>query len=238
MSKLTKTGILYELSELVNRSQDYVILRNHEELSNGTLLLEGHEDIDLLVDNAKSFYQHNKIKRRYWYQDYIHGEIFIDNQKIKMDIRQIGDGYYDKAWEQNMLLEKIMDKSGFYTMNSENYFYSLIYHAILQKKHFSEDYRMRLIEMSACFLPSKKTAEFTEKDWIDSLEDWMLKKGYKATYPYDTQVPLRFYLLNRVKKRGFTLWIIRKIVRLPKRILTMIINRIKGGRLGRKAQSN
>ena len=61
-------------------------------------------------------------------------------------------------------------------MDEKNEFYSLIYHAIIQKNSVSEDYAEKLAAMAGI-------SEFTEAWGLKELEAFMKEKGYRYTYP-------------------------------------------------------
>lgn len=95
---------IIEMLSSLNENCDYVVLRNYEQFEEQKLI-SGHEDIDLLCNNAEKviniLHAENKIQG-----DNVHLKINICNKKIDLDLRCVGDGYYDKKWELNMLEKK------------------------------------------------------------------------------------------------------------------------------------
>lgn len=109
-------------------------------------------------------------------------------------------------------------------MNEEDYFYTLIYHAILQKESLSEEYLFRLLTMAKKL--GVNLAEQSESGLLRSLEFFMQKHSYHFVYPYDFLVPARFHLVKTklIKfnwKRMYhhnRYWTIRKTIEILVRI--------------------
>ena len=129
------------IEDLFNTLNDagvkYLVLRNYENLLEPELYVDGHGDIDMLcsdsqeiVDliNAHALTQDKPGMRG----DGVHYAIEVDGKPVKLDLRHLGDGYYCTKWEKEML-ERRIGHNCFYVMNETDYFYSLIYHAVLQK---------------------------------------------------------------------------------------------------------
>ena len=104
-----------------------------------------------------------------------------------------------------MLSSKIMHPNGFYIMKQENYFYSLIYHALLQKKVFSEDYKERLAVMGREFGQNA----ISELEWLEVLRSYMRNSNYIISAPVDLSVPLRKDLICFLNDNEYDKAIIR-----------------------------
>ena len=86
--------------------------------------------------------------------------------------------------------------------NKQDYYYSLVYHAILQKKELSFDYLYRLNDMAK----SLSIKAFDEKIRIISLIEFMQSNHYAFTYPYDIWVPLRVeFIPNKMFNKNIEL---------------------------------
>lgn len=215
-----------ELFERLNGQCNYLIMRNYEDI----LLLgqpgKEHEDIDFLCDDCRRMVELMDARpgRRYeygrpgFYEDGIRYVISLGGRETFVDIRHVGDNYYDPAWEKEMLENKRWKEEGFFVMNEADYFYSLIYHAILQKKSLSEDYRKRLAEMASAldFLAE------TEEDFLGLLIKEMKEKGYRFCYPEQITMPSRFELVPKEMCTGRIGWYIGKVKRLPVRTLSFL----------------
>ena len=191
MSKTLSYNNFSEVTTLLQKAGcEYLILRNFDELLSDDVFMAGHADIDVLCRNAAHLA--NSIgasPARPENPDGVHFRITVNDKKASLDLRQIGDGYYCTAWQEEMLKTRV-HYNGFYIMDQENLFYSLTYHAILQKHSLSEEYKRRLIEMGK-YAGIEIAEENAEKQLLAALESFMAEKGYTYTYCTDKHVPLR-----------------------------------------------
>ena len=177
----------------------YLVLRNYENLLEPEIYVDGHGDIDMLCSNSHEIV--NLIDARPLTPDKsgmrgdgIHYGIEVDGKPVKLDLRHVGDGYYCTKWEQDML-ERREKHVCFYVMTENDYFYSLVYHAVLQKRSLSDEYSARLWEMSKnCGLDVSAPSE---KEYLRLLQNYMRNNGYRFTYSQDHLVPNRFHLVDQ-----------------------------------------
>ena len=181
--------------ESISADCGYLIMRNWEGFYDD-ILIEGHNDIDLLCANKRSrdmivsAFTAKKLTSDGFHYSFIYRGI-----EVTLDTRIVGDGYYDINWQRSMLKNRVKNPLGFYVMSDEDYFYSLAYHAIYQKKAgLSEEYRERLGKMK----PEYK--DFQQEDYIKALDEYMLSHGYFYTHTVDDSVVRCF---NRVPDRGY-----------------------------------
>ena len=175
-----------------------LVLRNYENLLEPEMYVGGHGDIDLLCDDSQAIVHLIDAKpltrdRRNLRGDGIHYSIEVDGHSVQLDLRQVGDGYYCRQWEKE-LLERRVKHDCFYVMSNEDYFYTLTYHAILQKRSLSEEYRSRLFEMARQL--ELAVDESSEKGLLKLLESHMRTHGYRYSYSQDHMVPNRFNLVD------------------------------------------
>ena len=128
---------------ILNNTLDYVVLRNWECLPDD-FTIEGHGDIDILVRNEKDALWVTGAQKMSSYKDDAAFLIKIGGMNIPFDIRRVGDNYYDKNWEICMLECRKLNKNSIYVQDDVNYFYSLLYHALIQKNEITADYKGRL----------------------------------------------------------------------------------------------
>ena len=169
---------LKDFFDVLNNKVDYLVLRNYESFFSGSFM-EDHPDIDILCTHPNDFldavssYPRTKNKK-----DTIHRAVVIDGKAVAVDVRYVGDGYYCTAWEKEMLRTKEMYHSLCHVLNTENYYYSLLYHVHIQKDVISEDYMTKLSEQaSALGLPAEEALS------LRSLQHYMRERGYVFTYP-------------------------------------------------------
>lgn len=172
----------------LNIKCEYLVLRNFEGFFDD-ILIEGHNDIDVLCASKadrKLMVRILDAEPRIGVDNGIHYKFMYKGKEVALDIRTLGDGYYDCSWQKMMLKKRLYNPIGFYTMDDENYFYSLIYHAIYQKESLSQEYLARLREMC----PTMREAE--KVDFERVLLKYMEKNHYHYTIPYDKYVTLYF----------------------------------------------
>lgn len=170
----------------------YIILRNYEEIDDDNFYTSGHADIDFLTIDGRKFAKIIHGYPRFTEDDGIHYIVKIQDTEVVVDTRTIGDGYYDTNWEKDMIYNRKLFAGRFYIADDVNYYYSLIYHAILQKRELADDYLHRLNEMAVA-LGIKAN---TEKEHLSELECYMKEHNYFFTYPFDIHVPFRKELVN------------------------------------------
>lgn len=180
-----------EMFYTLNNCIHYTILRNYETLPE-EIYVNHHNDIDILCDNLENAVYILNGEKVFPETYRIHYKVKAGDKFAYFDIRHIGDNYYYYKMEQDLLKNRIYQEKGFYTLNEEDYFYSLLYHALLHKPQFAEDYQKRLQKMK----PQKENLE-TEEDYIKTLNQWLLEKGYSIIKPTDKSVA---YQLEKAKK--------------------------------------
>ena len=180
----------------------YIVLRNFEELENENIFIQGHPDIDLLCEDSAAVvrllgvFSCRKVTPGK-YGDGTHYYIFVQNRYVSLDLRHLGDDYYCAAWEKNLLETRVPHQS-FYVPEPENLFYSLIYHAVFQKKVFSDEYRQRLnVMLRTLKVPEPSRHQCGAADFVQLLEQYMTAHGYTYVYPKDSCVPLMKRWQNR-----------------------------------------
>lgn len=182
-----------EVFNLLNENKTaYLVLRNFEELENEQLFIQGHPDIDMLCEDSLSVVQLlgafscRKVTSRS-YGDGTHYYIYVGDKYVSLDLRHIGDDYYCKKWEKDLLASREAYRN-FYVPSREQLFHTLVYHAIFQKKVFSDDYRQRLTQMAKDLQLVDGTS--TQSAFVRQLEKFMTEKSYRYVYPKDSCVPL------------------------------------------------
>ena len=167
---------------MLNGTVNYVILRNFEELPE-EFSSDIHKDIDILTDNAMLMpYLTNGEKSPI--NDKISPLVKIGGEIVLFDFRYPGDCYYDEKWSKNILNNRELHKNGFYVPGKEDYFYTLLYHAVFHKKKITDDYKLKLENLAK----DLEIKEITNKE-LDNLpklevflEKYMDKMGYRHTY--------------------------------------------------------
>ncbi|MFD1628612.1 protein kinase domain-containing protein [Pseudopedobacter beijingensis] len=203
-----------DLFYLLNNTIQYCVLRNFECLPN-EYTLEGHGDIDLLVENLNYIVYLTNAKPVFPDKNYrVHYTIKIDKEDIPFDFRYLGDGYYDVNWQNEILNTSIFFNNCIKTPNEINHFYSLLYHAYVQKHTVKEDYKIRLKKIAEN-ASLKYGNDQTENENI--LHHFMVKQGYEYTIPLDETVHFKKIIEKNYREEPYKL-ISRNIVRYGKKV--------------------
>ncbi len=174
---------LEQLFCALNRSEKYLVLRNYEELHTAAFLT-GHSDVDFLCESRKSFCAQAKARPRFSRDDGIHYAVCVGAQDIPIDVRCVGDGYYDARWAGAMLSSRVQQPLGFYAPSKEQYFYSLLYHVLIHKQEISSDYLDRLPQMEKALGLQVGGVE----SWSESLAEFMRRHRYCYTNTRDCAI--------------------------------------------------
>lgn len=184
---------LADMFDRLNRNGcEYVVLRNYSNLLD-SIYMDGHDDVDILCRDVKTVVNAigaETCRPQYGVMgDNVHFYIRYKDEKVSIDVRSVGDGYYCEEWGDAILRTRVPYKC-FYVMNEENHVYSLIYHAVFQKPGLSNEYQQLLSGMLGKELQ-------TESQLIDILEAYMGQHGYRYVYCKDFHVPLRHCMHDR-----------------------------------------
>ncbi|MBD5514083.1 MAG: hypothetical protein HDR06_05355 [Lachnospiraceae bacterium] len=174
-------GSLREFFDELNLQCYYVVLRNFDYLPE-KYKCELHGDIDILTDDVNKMVDVTGAKKTALKRYRTHYICRIGDKDVEFDFRYIGDGYYCKKWEKDILKNRIMNDSGIYIPNDEDYKYTILYHALVHKKEIAADY-CKII-----------TAIFGENpmELIEHLKKYIKDNNYKFSQPYDLSVVFNF----------------------------------------------
>lgn len=212
-----QTDELIAFFRYLNSHSCYLILRNWEDLfDDSNAGASQHEDIDVLCDDLLAFVSLTGAKP-------VHGEKNRDNyvipigtDLIRFDIRSVGDGYYPEPWEKRMLERRILSDNGVFVMHPEDYYFSLLYHALLQKPSVSNEYLSRLKQLSHS-LGNERISK--ENLFIASLKTFLSDHRYKVEIPRDPGVYLQWATM---RKMGYQM----SLRRLAERLLFKVRKKI------------
>ncbi len=176
--------------ELNKENIRYVVMRNYEMMHLGDFFCGQHEDIDILVDDSQKFREIAHAYPKMWPEDDIHFVIFVDNECIPLDVRKVGDSYYDEKWERDILeRRKLAENGNWYVMDEEDYYYSLAYHAIFQKERLSEEYLNKLNVMAQ----KLGVSAGCQAEHEDRIREYFHLNNYEYTIPLDKSVLVNFH---------------------------------------------
>lgn len=172
-----------QLFYVLNNTIKYVVLRGSDVLEDANMNDE-HGDIDFLVEGYENFIFISNTKQIWDYPMRPRSELTIGGKSYILDLWDTRYSYYSKAWQQNMLEDRVLI-NGIYELNQENNFYSIIYHCIYNKRSIANDYKLKLIEEYEKRHFDVTYGQLTENNLSVTLYyvlvDYMKSKGYKFT---------------------------------------------------------
>ena len=208
---------LRDFFTLLNKNCTYLVLRNWDNIFDENLYSNGHGDIDILCNSLQEFVSLTGAERIHKEKNRDNYIISIDNVKVRFDVRWVGDGYYPTEWEQRMLENRELNEQSIFVMNKEDYFYSLAYHALVQKPKLSNEY---LYKLNVAFKEIEDTpSDVTERDILVILSNFLIERGFTIDTPNDPGVFInKKYARKLPRSKNLGRSINREIFLLKKRI--------------------
>jgi hypothetical protein len=174
------------LFEHLTSTTNYVMLRNFEWIPDG---YPGN-DIDLLCyDPAAVLSSINGLQSKIDSRA-AQCRIVVSGKRIPVDISFVGDGYYDSAWQKDILDSSVLYNNLVRTPRVDHLFFSLLYHATFQKHNISEKYVTRLEELGDQLKLPRKVIEMVkkEKSAVSLIRSFLSSSGYCFYTPLDPDV--------------------------------------------------
>ena len=198
-------GSLPELFEHLKCSSDYVVLRNFATLPDG--LEEGDGDIDLLCTNAEDFIAVSGARMSYNDGAKISCEVLVAGVSIALDVRFVGDGYYDRAWEQELIASSVLYRGLVSVPAVDHHFFSLLYHAKLHKGAVKQKYIHVLEDLAKVIgLRDPVVGVVTDdENALALLSGFLFEQDYERTKPLDIAVGSNISFVRRLDACG-VLW--------------------------------
>lgn len=200
---------IYDLFHVLNESLPYVVLRNFEQMD-AELVSAEHCDIDLLVSD---YHQARSVigARRVFGEKYrVHTAANIGGRDIYFDLRFVGDNYLPRTWQLLILNNRVRHQDNFYIPADEDYFYSLIYHALINKNRIAVNYTEVLTRLGRRLnLNSERIANNDKPYLLALLEHYLDKNGERIVEPLDLSVGFK-----NIKRKYPFRYLRRKLRRL------------------------
>lgn len=192
---------LEQLFYVLNNTIEYVVMRNFESLPDN-YYAKNHGDIDLLVSNYTDAQFIANSKPVFKTKNRVYSTIKIANEKVFFDFRHIDDNYYDRPWEENIIKNRRFINNSFYVPSKIDHFYSLLYHAIIQKPALGEDYIKKLVEQAQSLNINLSSSSFSTDEAINLLSTFLTEKNYAFTQPNDKSVYFHMDNIQKGVNRG------------------------------------
>lgn len=162
------------------KQEKYVFLRNADKLENN---FDEADDWDILCADVKRIIKCMQAIPMKKGENCFNYYTMVNGKKLLLDIRCVGDGYFDKSWEENMLNTR-EKRENYYVLNSENKKFSLLYHCLIQKDSTSRlKYEVNI---------KNDFGIYNFDDNINQLATYMKKRGYFYEKPLDEGVYLNY----------------------------------------------
>ena len=152
----------------MNDIEPYVLLTNFD---NFIPNLYSGEDIDIMVLNQKKFALFANAIKTSKGLERVNYQILVNSQPVDLDLRYVGDGYFDIHWQKECLKSRAKHSKGFYVMSEINQYYTLLYHALIHKSDIPKKYQTFFT--------------FKEEELKVKLYEFMYKNTYHMTEPKD-----------------------------------------------------
>lgn len=157
----------------------YVILRKFDLFPDD--FIDNDHDIDILCEDRDMFaFVSNAVHRSIGISGY---KIIIEGKDISLDIRYIGDNYYDSKWEQDIINSRVLYKN-FYLPDKNNLYFSILYHVFTQKKYIPEYYCSYIDQLEVHIWG----LSINNHDRLKVLINYMKIRNYYYVKPYDYSV--------------------------------------------------
>lgn len=168
-----------ELFDILNVTTNYLVQRSFE-----TLPFKNEElDIDFLTDNYQRLASTIGCKqdKKYPYK----GIANIKNNRISIDMRYVGDNYYNTIWSERMLNRKL-NCNGVFTPRIDDFFFSLLFHCKVQKPSVKGKYITQLDDIAKIL-----GFDWFNKDLLNNdLQIAKLLNGYYRSEGYFFELPI------------------------------------------------
>jgi len=168
-----------------NIRNNYLILRKYEELDNV------NEDIDVLCEKKLWFVNDLFLRKRNWgISSY---KIKINNKFRDFDIRFLGDNYFDTLWQIKMLSQKSLFND-YFILNTENHYFSYLYHILIHKKNLKKEYINYLNKIGF----KNKIKDINKGHLIKELNNFMSSNGYQYITPVDSSILINKNIVDKL----------------------------------------
>lgn len=186
-------------------STNYLVLRNFEDLPN--IKLSPDTDLDVLVHDAEDFAAIANAQVSVERFGKFSCNAKIGDKYLRLDVRFVGDGYYDTRWQDAMLRGNLLHMNIAPIPSAEDHFFSLLYHVKLHKPAVSTHYADRLSRLAR----EIGLDNFDPESAGDNARSAKLLAGYLCYRHYDRTTPKDPFLsvnlpFSRLLSKQGVLW--------------------------------
>jgi len=175
----------------------YVVSRNHE--SHGNIDFMGH-DIDFMVTDYNATVAAlgalpSSLRATELGGGGVRHTVLIGGKAVDVDVRYVGDRYVDPNWMRDILRNRVL-MNGIFFMEAEDYFYSLLYHVLIQKPQVGLAYKSLLMKMTTNSTVLSRLAG-NRSDQCQLLIGFMKDRGYIS--PKSDDATVGFFPCSRTR---------------------------------------
>jgi hypothetical protein len=167
-----------QVFEILNISSNYVSLDYENLLSNND-----NGKMIILTDDYQRVA--SALGLNQFSKEACKGVIKVDNKEVLIDIRFIGDKYFNTSWQKDMLASKIF-KNGVFILRSDMHFFSLLFYC---KVHQNE-VREKHIKALNILAKQLDFVWYNERDLFDDKVVASILKGYFEGHNYHYETPI------------------------------------------------
>jgi hypothetical protein len=193
---------LAELFEHLHRAVEVLVLRNFETLP--LHLAEGDADVDALCRVPQEVAAVANAQVRQDRHGKFACETEVGGAPLALDLRFVGDGYYDAPWQERMLARARVQQGAVMVPAPDDHFFSLLYHAKVHKRQVKPAYRERLRGLAA----DLGLSQYAGLDCTDDqpatelLAGFLAANRFRQTMPQDIWVETHPAFMLRLQAEG------------------------------------
>ena len=173
-----------QLFSVLNICTEYLVLKSPKKIYPSAAKISG--DIDILCSSKREFICVTNAKKLMAMKTFIKSK--FPERSFFLDIREVGDGYFDINWQKDALSRREIYENRFFTLRPDDSFF-LLYHSSVHKKFDMGKYGLKLEKMSEILGSSFKHINFKNpNDRANILKGFFLANDYSFTMPDDQKV--------------------------------------------------
>lgn len=174
-----------QLFKVLKLTTHYLVSRNCEYLPDD--FFGNDKDVDVICDNFEDFVAAANVDTG---KDKFRNFVRVEGQDVIFDIRHPLDNYMDSNWVRDVILRKTLNNRGIFILRDDDQFFTLLYHAIVQKSEVKQKYLKEFEKLSQKLkLDFFKVTDISDnKKMANLIEGYLKANNYKYTRPNDLRV--------------------------------------------------
>lgn len=196
---------LKQYFSVLNKCSNYLVQRSYHNLIEsiekdeyGIGYKDKDKDIDMICSEQSELLLASNAFRKKFEGFYVY-YFNLNGTDIRIDIENC---LYDSLWVKHLLNNKIYYEDGFYIPALYDYFFVLIYHESIIKKHFKKHHQESILQIA-----NKLDFDFFSRSLFENSEEkaklisgYMIDRGYKVMKPSIKERKYHYSLNSEVLK--------------------------------------